>query len=62
MVSRPQKETIQSPNHPANTLSDNINGVMQAFEDFSYQRHNQATSQKNNKLLDTALMRQKRRS
>jgi hypothetical protein len=31
---------------PANTLSNNVDGVMQAFESFSYQRHEQATSKK----------------
>ncbi len=31
---------------PANTLSDNISGVMQTMEGFSDGRHGQATSQK----------------
>ena len=42
---------------PANTLNDNISGVMQATEGFSDERHGQATS-KNSMLPDDALMRQ----
>ncbi|MCW2106573.1 UNVERIFIED_ORG: hypothetical protein M2402_003756 [Rahnella aquatilis] len=42
----------------ANTLSNNIEGIEQAFEGFSYQRHEQATSQKNSILPDEALMRE----
>ena len=28
---------------PANTLSNNINGIVQGFKSFSYQRHGQVT-------------------
>lgn len=44
---------------PSDTLSNNIDGIMQAFEGISEQRHRQATSQKKNSMLpDAVLMRQ----
>lgn len=41
----------------ANTLGNNIDGIMQSFEGVSDQRHRQATS-KNRMLSDSTLMRQ----
>ncbi len=43
---------------PANTLSDNINRVMQTFERFSDQEHRSGLAQKQGSLPDDRLMRQ----
>jgi hypothetical protein len=43
---------------PSDTLSNNIDGIMQAFEGVSDQKHRQTTSQKNSRLPDDTLMRQ----
>lgn len=43
---------------PADALSNDIDGIMQAFKRFLDQRHGQATLQKNSMLPDHILMRQ----
>ncbi|QIP94537.1 hypothetical protein HAP32_05165 (plasmid) [Serratia fonticola] len=43
---------------PADTLSHNIDGIMQATESVSNERHGQVMTSKNNILSNNALMRQ----
>jgi len=47
---------------PPNTLSNNIDGIMRAFNSISDQRRGQATLQKNSMLPDNALKQQNRQS
>lgn len=44
---------------PANTLSDDIDEIIQLFDGFSDQRHRLTTSKKNSMLPNDTLMRQK---